>query len=82
MHLNETVVTTTSFDALVHEVAAKTREQDDKALDSMKIRSDGELKVSAQQGEIFVFKPSPEFTALNREYFTQLVRNFSFTISR
>jgi uncharacterized protein YigA (DUF484 family) len=82
MHLNRTVKTTASLDARIHEVAATIREQDDKAQGSMKVRNDGELKVSAQQGEIFVFKPSPEFTALNREYFTQVVRNLPFTISR
>jgi hypothetical protein len=82
MHLNLTVTTTSSFDARIHEVAAKIREQDDKAQGSMKVRSDGELKVSLQQGEIFVFKRSLEFTALNREYFTQVVRNLPFTISR
>ncbi|KAI1562013.1 hypothetical protein PtrEW4_010227 [Pyrenophora tritici-repentis] len=72
MHLNRTVETTASFDARIDEVAAKIREQDNKAQSSMKVRNDGELKVSARQGEIFVFKPSPEFTALNREYFTQV----------
>ncbi|KAF2844446.1 hypothetical protein T440DRAFT_473391 [Plenodomus tracheiphilus IPT5] len=72
MHVNRTVETTAAFDAWIHEVAAKIREQDDKAQGSMKVRNDGELKVSAQQGEIFVFKPTPEFTALNREYFTQV----------
>ena len=81
MHINQTIATTTSFDARIHEVAAKIREQDDKAQGSMKVRSDGELKVSAQQGEIFVFKPSPEFTALNREYFTRVVRNLPFTMN-
>ena len=77
MYLNQTVGTTASFDSRVHEVAAKIREQDDKAQGSMKVRNDGELNVSAQQGEIFVFKPSPEFTALNREYFSSVVRRLS-----
>ncbi|KZM19284.1 uncharacterized protein EKO05_0005104 [Ascochyta rabiei] len=72
MHLNRTVETTTSFNARIQEVATKIREQDDKAQRSMKVRDDGELNVSAQQGEIFLFKPTPEFTALNREYFTQV----------
>jgi hypothetical protein len=70
MHLNRTVETTASFDDLVHAVAAKIREQDDKAQGSMK-RNDGDL---AQQGKLFVFKSNPEFMALNREYFTKLVR--------
>jgi hypothetical protein len=70
MYLNQTVETTASFDNRIHEVAAKIREQDDKAQGSMKARNDGDLNVSAQQGEIFIFKPSPEFTALNREYFS------------
>ena len=81
MHENRTVETTASFDAWVHKVAARIREQDDKAQGSMEVRNDGELKVSAQQGEIFVFKPSPEFTALNREYFTKVVRNSPFVIN-
>lgn len=82
MHLNRTLETVASFDAWIHEVATKIREQDEKAYSTIKIRNDGDLKVSAQQGEIFVFKPSPEFTALNWEYFTQVVRNLPFTISR
>jgi hypothetical protein len=80
MYLNQTVETTASFDNQIHEVAAKIREQDDKAQGSMKVRNDGELNVSAQQGEIFIFKPSPEFTALNREYFSNVVRRLSFTL--
>lgn len=82
MYLNQTVETTKTFDALVQDLAAKIREKDEKAQNSMKVRDDGELKVSAQQGETFVFKPSPEFTALNREYFTQVVRNLPFITIR
>jgi hypothetical protein len=80
MYLNQTVETTASFDNRIHEVAAKIREQDDKAQGSMKARNDGDLNVSAQQGEVFIFKPSPEFTALNREYFSTVVRRLSSTL--